>query len=71
MVTFALPKLNIDESYFEFKLLSLTIWQKVKIHIKLLIVNVLNYVFLQLTVVINILIRNDISRQYLPEFGSN
>lgn len=71
MVTFNLPKLNIDEPYLEFKLPILTIWQKVILPINLLIYNVLKYVFLQLTGIINIVLRNDISRQFLPEFGSN
>ena len=70
MVTFILPKLNIDEPYLEFKLPILTIWQKVILPINLLIYNVLNYVFLQLTGINNILLRNDISRQFQPEFGS-
>lgn len=60
MVTFILSKLNIDEPYMEFKLPILTIWQKVKIYVNLLIYNVLNYVFLQLIGNINILFRNDI-----------
>jgi hypothetical protein len=60
MVTFILSKLNIDEPYMEFKLPILTIWQKVKLYVKLLIYNVINYVFLQLTGNINILFRNDI-----------
>ena len=69
MVTFILPKLNIDVPYLEFKLPILTIWQKVILHIKLLIYNVLNYVFLQLTGINNILLRNDTSKQFPPEFG--